>query len=122
MKDQSVEGPDVYLGAEVKQFNIFESDKPGKIRWSMSSSKYVAAPVKDVKTELENVGLGLPKRTTTQLSQGYRPELLDQTAELDAQQLNYYHGLVGVLRWICECGRVNILTPVSPMSRYLVSA
>ena len=52
----------------------------------MSSSKYVARAVKDVEMELENVGLGLPKRTTTPLNQGYRPEL-DQTAELDARQL-----------------------------------
>jgi hypothetical protein len=41
---------------------------------------------------------------------------------LDAQRLNYYQGLVGVLRWICELGRVDILMPVSLMSRYLVSA
>jgi hypothetical protein len=47
---------------------------------------------------------------------------LDQTAELDAQRLNYYQGLVGVLRWICELGQVDILMPVSLMSRYLVSA
>jgi hypothetical protein len=121
LKDGSVKAPDVYLGAEVKQFKIPESDEPGKIRWAMSSSKYVARAVKDVETELENVGLGLPKRTTTPLSQGYRPEL-DQTAELDAQRLNYYQGLIGVLRWICELGRVDILMPVSLMSRYLVSA
>ncbi|KAI2490439.1 Reverse transcriptase (RNA-dependent DNA polymerase) [Fragilaria crotonensis] len=121
LKDGSVKAPDVYLGAEIKQFRIPESDEPGKIRWAMSSSKYVARAVKDVETELENVGLGLPKRTTTPLSQGYRPEL-DQTAELDAQRLNYYQGLVGVLRWICELGRVDILMPVSLMSRYLVSA
>ena len=121
LKDGSVKAPDVYLGAEVKQFKIPESDEPGKIRWAMSSSKYVARAIRDVETELENVGLGLPKRTTTPLSQGYRPEL-DQTAELDAQRLNYYQGLVGVLRWICELGRVDILMPVSLMSRYLVSA
>ncbi|KAI2501848.1 Reverse transcriptase (RNA-dependent DNA polymerase) [Fragilaria crotonensis] len=121
LNDGSVKAPDVYLGAEVKQFKIPESDEPGKIRWAMSSSKYVSRAVKDVETELENVGLGLPKRTTTPLSQGYRPEL-DQTAELDAQRLNYYQGLVGVLRWICKLGQVDILMPVSLMSRYLVSA
>ncbi|KAI2496359.1 hypothetical protein MHU86_18138 [Fragilaria crotonensis] len=70
LKDGSVKAPDVYLGAEIKQFKIPESDEPGKIRWAMSSSKYVARAVKDVETELENVGLGLPKRTTTPLSQG----------------------------------------------------
>ncbi len=88
MKDGSVKPLDVYLGAEVKQFRIPESDEPGKTRSSMSSSKYVARAVKDIETELANVGLGLPKNTTTPLSQGYRPEL-DQPAELDAQRLNY---------------------------------
>ena len=73
----------------VKQFKIPELEEPGKVRWAMSSSKYVARAVKNVETELENVRLGLPKLTTTPLSQGYQPEL-DQTAELDAQQLNYY--------------------------------
>jgi hypothetical protein len=89
LKDRSAKAPDLYLGAEVKQFKIPDSDEPGKIRWAMSSSKYVARAVKDGETELENVGMGLPKRTTTPLSQGYQPEL-DQTAELDAQKLNYY--------------------------------
>ncbi len=70
LKDGSVQAPDVYPGAEIKQFKITESDEPGKVRWAMSSSKYVARAVKDVETELENVGLGLPKCTTTPLSQG----------------------------------------------------
>jgi hypothetical protein len=30
--------------------------------------------------------------------------------------------LIGVLRWICELGRLDILMPVSMLSRYLVSA
>ncbi|KAI2492438.1 Reverse transcriptase (RNA-dependent DNA polymerase) [Fragilaria crotonensis] len=90
LKDGSVKAPDVYLGAEVKQFKIPESDEP--------------------EDQVGHVFI-----------QGYRPEL-DQTAELDAQRLNYYQGLVGVLRWICELGRVDILMPVSLMSRYLVSA
>lgn len=76
----------------------------------------MARAVKDVESELESAGLGLPKRTTTPLSQGYWPEL-DQTAELYAQQLNYYQGLVGVLRWICKLGWVDILMP----PQYLVS-
>ncbi len=59
----------------MKQFRIPESEEPGKVRWAMSSSKYVARAVKDVEKELKNVGLGLPKRTTTLLSQRYRPEL-----------------------------------------------
>ena len=40
LEDGSFKAPDVYLGAEIKQFKIPESsDEPGKIRWAMSSSK-----------------------------------------------------------------------------------
>ncbi|KAI2499207.1 Reverse transcriptase (RNA-dependent DNA polymerase) [Fragilaria crotonensis] len=74
LKDGSVKAPDVYLGAEVKQFKIPESDEPGKIRWAMSSSKYVAR-LSRTSRQSWKTGLGLPKRTTTPLSQGYRPEL-----------------------------------------------
>ena len=63
----------------------------------------------------------LPTKVTTPLSSGYRPEL-DTTLELDADRHNYYQGLIGVLRWICELGRLDIMTAVSMLSRYLFSA
>jgi hypothetical protein len=63
----------------------------------------------------------LPKKTATPLSTGYRPEL-GMSKTLNPDCLNYYQGLVGILRWICELGRLDILMPLSMMSRYLVSA
>jgi hypothetical protein len=36
--------------------------------------------------------------------------------------LKYFEGLIRILRWICELGRIDILMPVSILSRYLVSA
>ncbi|MFN9979342.1 MAG: hypothetical protein ACK53Y_05490, partial [bacterium] len=54
------------------------------------------------------------------LSTGYRPEL-DFSEELCAQGTNYYQGLIGILRWIVELGRIDIIVPVSLLSRYLVS-
>jgi hypothetical protein len=47
---------------------------------------------------------------------------MDQTPELNPERQNYYQGLIGVLRWICELGRLDILVPVSMLSRYLVAA
>ena len=55
------------------------------------------------------------------MASGYRPEL-DQSPELNPERQNYFQGLIGVLRWICELGRLDILMPVSMLSRYLVSA
>jgi hypothetical protein len=67
---------------------------------------------------LKAAGKILPTKTTTPLSTGYRPEI-NATAELDADGQNYYQGLIGILRWICELGRLDILTPISMLSRYL---
>jgi hypothetical protein len=58
-------------------------------------------------------------RVTTPVSQGYRPGL-DQSRELDAKRGQYYQSLIGVLRWVCELGRIDVLVAVSMLSRYLL--
>jgi hypothetical protein len=86
----------------------------------MSSEAYIKQAVADVETELDKVDKCLPTRVTTPVSQGYHPEV-DQSRELDAQRGQYYQSLIGVLRWICELGRLDIMVPVSMLSRYVVS-
>ena len=98
-----------------------ESDKPGQVRWALASTKYTKRAIADLEVELDKIGKRLPTKTTTPLISGYRPEL-DQTQELNAERQNYYQGLVGVLRWICELGHLDILMQVSMLSRYLVAA
>ena len=120
-KPGSVMEPELYLGAAVKKWYIANDEDPTKVRWAMSSTKYTKKAIADVETELRRIGKQLPTKVTTPLSNDYRPEL-DQSKELDATRLNYFQGLVGVLRWTCELGRLDILQPLSLMSRYLVSA
>ena len=120
LKPGSVKEPDTYLGAQVSKFYIDGASDPMKPRWAMSSEKYVKQAVADVEKELSEVDQCLPTRVSTPLSQGYRPEL-DQSRELDAKRGQYYQSLIGVLRWICELGRVDILVAVSMLSRYLMS-
>jgi hypothetical protein len=91
------------------------------VRWAFESTSYVKKAINDLEKELEEADLRLLPNAKTPLSSGYRPEL-DLSPELGSKQLNYYQGLIGVLRWICEIGRIDILMPVSMMSRYLVSA
>jgi len=123
LKEGSVNKPSLYLGADVKEWYIAESDDPGKPRWAMSSDSYVKNAIKEVESELAQMKepMQLPKRTSTPLAAGYRPEL-DMSKPLDGDRQNYYQGLIGVLRWVCELGRLDILMPLSMMSRYLVSA
>ena len=120
LKPGSMKEPDTYLGAQVCKFYIDGAPDPEKPRWAMSSEKYVKQAVSDVEQELSHVDRCLPTRVATPLSQGYRPEL-DQSRELDAKRGQYYQSLIGVLRWVCELGRVDILVAVSMLSRYLVS-
>jgi hypothetical protein len=86
----------------------------------LSSEKYVKIAVADVETELEKIDHILSTCVTTPVSEGYRPEL-DQPRELDAKRGQYYQSLIGVLRWICELGRIDMLVAVSMLSRYVVS-
>ena len=84
----------------------------------MSSDLYVKRAVTEVGRELEKIDCCLPTRVTTPLSRGYRPEL-DVSAELDVKRENYYQVLIGILRWMCKLGRVDILVPVAFLSRFL---
>ena len=121
LKEGSVQEPELYLGADVKKWYIADSDDPGKVRWALASTKYTKRAIADLEVELDAIGKRLPTKVTTPLASGYRPEI-DQSVELNPERQNYFQGLIGVLRWICELGRVDILMPVSMLSRYLVAA
>ena len=120
LKDGTIAEPTLYLGADIGK-HVFED---GTFAWSLSSSSYTAKAVKAVEDEIATEKYGfkrLPNGTKTPLTGDYRPEI-DSSQELDAKQQNYYQGLIGVLRWICELGRLDIVMPVSLMSRYLAQA
>jgi hypothetical protein len=93
------------------------SDNPDKVRWSLSAEDYINRVVKDVETELEKVGKALPTKVTTPTTADYRPEL-DQSKELRPDQATYFAGLIGVLCWCIELGRINIIAEVSLLSRF----
>jgi hypothetical protein len=86
----------------------------------MSSELYVKRAIQDVETELGLVDKILPTKATTPMTAGYGPEL-DQSPELDPRRANYFQGVIGVLRWACELGQIDILVAVLMLSRYLVN-
>jgi hypothetical protein len=69
---------------------------------------------------VQNADKKLHSKVTTPMTQSYRVEL-DTTPELDAKRGSYYQGLIGVLRWMCELGRLDILVNVAMLSRYLAA-
>jgi len=87
----------------------------------MSCNNHITTAVKTVEeTSMKVVG-----RTDAKFeipcTSGYRLGL-DATAELIPVQLNCYQGLIGVLRWICKLGRLDIVLPVSLMLWYLANS
>jgi hypothetical protein len=71
-----------------------------------------------VETKLEKVGKALPTKVTTPTTADYHPEL-DQSKELGPDQATYFAGLIGILRWCIELGRIDIIVEVSLLSRFL---
>jgi hypothetical protein len=121
LKPGSIREPETYLGVDIKKFRIPDSDNKDKVSWAFESTLYVKKAIADLEKELGEADLRLLPNAKTPLASDYPPEL-DLSAELGSKQLNYYQGLIGVLQWICEIGRIDVLMPVSLMPRYLVSA
>ena len=112
--------PDAYLGVEVKKWTIDGADNPTNERWAMLSDLYVKRAATKVERELEEIGEHLKAEVQIPMSQGYLPES-DTIPELDAKCANYFQGLIGVLRWICKLGRIDILVDVAMLLRFLAA-
>ena len=116
MKPGSIGDPDLYLGAKVKKTVL----PNGVVAWGLSPSKYVQEAVKNVEEHLaKQGGRKLAKRASAPFPTGYIPEL-DQTRELNEKESSYYQSLIGILRWMVEIGRTDIITEVSTLASHLV--
>jgi hypothetical protein len=116
MKPDSIGDPDFYLGAKLKPLVL----PNGVTAWGMSSSKYIQATVRIVKDHHAKMypGCGWVKRAAAPLPSGYDPNL-DETKELEPERASFYQSQIGVLRWMCEIGCVDIITDVSVLSSHL---
>jgi len=122
IKEGSLGPPTRYLGADVRRFQMVDSTE----YWAMTSETYVINAVKNLEETLDvdngkdKKGLGYyvtAKASERPLPMSYRPEL-DVSDLLNDEMVSRYLNLIGVLRWACELGRVDILYEVSIMSSY----
>ena len=82
--------------------------------------KYVQQAVRNVKTYLKNNLKGmfsLPKQGTTHSLVIITPKE-DVTPLLEPPVATYFMQLIGVLRWMCVLGRIDICTEVSMLSSF----
>ena len=115
MKAGSIGDPDIYLGAKLRMTTLPNSVKA----WSLSSSKYVQEAVRNTAEYLAKNfdGRKLLKRAPTPFENDYSPEM-DVTPELNASQATYFQSQIGVLRWMVELGRIDIMTEVSMLASH----
>ena len=116
MKPGSIGDPDMYLGGKLRTTRL----PNGVQAWGVSSSKYVQEAVRNVEKYVSEhmPGRRLPRRAATPFERDYRPEL-DVTPELTPERSNFYQSQIGVLRWMVELGRIDIITEVSLLASHL---
>jgi hypothetical protein len=102
---------DMYLGSKVRKCTM----PNGVEAWGLSPAKYIKASVDNVKQYLAPLGLSLPKRAPTPFPSGYDPDT-DASDLASEEEASYMQQQIGVLRWIVELGRIDIITEVSCIS------
>ncbi|KAL7425427.1 hypothetical protein ACHAXM_000008, partial [Skeletonema potamos] len=116
LKPGSIGPPEMYLGAKLKK-KTFDD---GTVAWGLSPSKYVQQAVRNIETFLKTNLDGrysLPKRAENPFPCDYAPDE-DVSPLLEPDVAKFYMQLIGILRWMCELGRIDICTEVSMLSSY----
>lgn len=119
--------PTMYLGANISKFEIRDSfGTPLRTAWKLSADSHIKKALQVVKQILSRGDDKLKFKKsgkvprTVYSTQAYRPEL-DCSVFCDDDQWLIYNSLIGIARWICELGRIDILTETSELSSYLAS-
>ena len=85
--------------------------------WDTSASKYVQEDVYNSEAYLhDNYG---GRKFANKVINPFESEyiaLMDSSAEMGPILLNYYQTQIGVLIWMVELGRINIITDVSMLA------
>ena len=114
MKPSSIGSPSIYLGAKIGIMQLNDGTKS----YYFNMSQYIKEAIKNVELYLKGKNLALLKHTTIPITSNYTPEV-DASPELDDNDAAYYQSLIGILRWMVEMGRIDIITEVSMLSSFV---
>ena len=114
LKGDKAEPPDMYFGASLQRVENASGEKC----WAMSSEKYVRSAVINVEERLSKSECRLPSKCDTPMATTYNPDE-DVSKELNADRLQAYQEMIGILRWAVHIGRIDILLEVSLLSLHL---
>jgi Reverse transcriptase (RNA-dependent DNA polymerase) len=114
LKEGSVGPPSRYLGANLEKVMLDNGD----VCWSMSADSYIKSAIDNIEKQFEKDGYKKFRyRLSRPYNQNYKPEV-DATPLLKDSAITHYQGLIGVARWACEIGRLDILTEIALLSAY----
>ena len=114
LKPDSVGSPTRYLGADIG----IQNSESGVECWAMSSDSYVRNALQVVEGYLAAEGCSFRNKASCPFSSAdYKPEL-DDTPLLEPEMISRYQQLIGILRWACELGRLDILLETGLLSAY----
>jgi hypothetical protein len=112
LKEGSVQLPERYLGANIEKWTF----QDGRHLWSMSAKSYIKSAIENIESK-DEFNHKLRTGAHRPMKADYCPEI-DVTPILPTTLASYFQGLIGVLRWTCELGRVDILPEVSMLSSH----
>ena len=110
LKEGSIGPPTRYLGADIGTMEYLD----GKECWAMSSDSYLQNAIKIVEGFMDGEGVKMRNPTSPFHRLDYHPEL-DDTPLLGPQMIARYQQLIGMLRWACELGQIDMLLEVALM-------
>ncbi len=115
LKEGSVQEPTQYLGADIVKVNVHGD----RWVWGMRPDTYQAAAIANVEAWLEKKSdsARLKTKVSSMFPTDWKPEL-DVSDELDSETGSYYQQQVGVLRWLVELGRWDIVREVSALAAH----
>ena len=124
MKEDSISEPSIYLGANVRNWTVTDNEGKDINCWALGSQNYIRESLRIVDSIMEKHNLKQSStrrqgRNTPFSSSDYRPEL-ESSNYCSDEEITIYQNLIGMLRWLCELGRVDILYECTILSQYMV--
>ena len=123
IKEGSTSFPKMYLGANVRKWTSQGNDGVNINCYALGSESYVREAIRIVEIKMKEHDLHYSSRrkcNTPFSTATYRPEL-ESSPMCNDNLTTLYQNLIGILRWSCELGRVDILLEVSLLSQYMSS-
>jgi hypothetical protein len=89
--------------------------------WELSPSKYIVQAFENCQVHLTDKLIGkysIPTSADNSFPVNYDPST-DHSNIFDPKCSSFYQHLIGVMKWMVELGRIDIVTEVSMLSSYL---